>query len=129
MRESQPSQYQRQLLLYAHLGYSYMHTFVQEDSSSDMQHMSQASQYQRHLLLHAHLRYPYMHTFVQEDPYSYMHTLTLTCTPLLLHIHPYSYMHTLVQEPGISKKEPYGVATVSSIDKIIGLFCRIASLL
>jgi len=63
--------------------------------------------------------YTYIHNFVCTYAYTYMHTHGHISLYTCLHIH--NFVHTYAYT--------YGVATISRIDKIIGLFCRIASLL
>jgi len=60
-----------------------------------------------------------------RDALSLTHPHTTTHTHSLSPTHSLYLSLTIHMEIGVS----YGVATVSRIDKIIGLFCRISSLL
>ena len=67
-----------------------------------------------HTHTHTHLNTHTQANFNGSDLYGKLHICLHTHTPTRAH----SYTH-----------KHYGVATVSRIDKIIGLFCRISSLL
>jgi len=43
---------------------------------------------------------------------------------IYVHAFIYIYIHTYVSQLHLMKKSHYGVAWVSRIDKIIGLFCK-----
>jgi len=61
-----------------------------------------------------------IYTYIYTRIYIYMH-ITCVCIHVCIHVYNACILHVCVST--------YGVATVSRIDTIIGLFCRIASLL
>jgi len=81
---------------------------------------------ERHCTPLPSLQYIHTYTHIHVSEWStcmmrmlpaYIHTYIRTCTQIYICTYVHTYMYT------------YGVATISRIDKIIGLFCRKASLL
>jgi len=80
-----------------------------------------------HILIYMYM-YIYMDIHIYTYVYAYIWTYTRTCTHA--YIHSYKHMHTntyiYTAWPFlIAIMETYGVATISRLVKIIGLFCKI----
>ena len=81
--------------------------------------------------------YIYVNIYIHKYVYMYMFIYGITCMYLNIYLFKYGYIHIYTDlSVGIFSCSfiscihlTYGVATVSRIDKITGLFCRILSLL
>jgi len=76
-----------------------------------------------HIHTHTHT-YTHIHTHAHThvELYTHTHTHTHIHTHTYIHIHTHTFWVVVFVHDG---EEPYGVATVSRIDKIIAFFCRI----
>ena len=73
-----------------------------------------------------------MHILQVRSQRHLVHIYTYTCIYKYMYIYIYTHTHThIFYRSGLSASSSasYGVATVSRIDEIPGLFCRISSLL
>ena len=99
--------------------------------------------------IHTHRYITYTHTDIQDthvfspsDKIPCPHAMHTASRILYIYIH-YVHQHTMYLDTWCARtpemifdfcaislqQDPYGVATVSRIDKILGLFCRILALL
>jgi len=91
---------------------SYTHTHTRT-------HTNTHTRTHTHTHMHSHMHsrvtsVTYMHTYFHTHTHIHIHTHT--------HTHAYTHKHACI-------RDWYGVATISRLLKIIGLFCRISSFL
>ena len=84
----------------------------------------------RSLLQKSPIKEIQVHSHTTQYSCTHIHTSHMrVLTHIITHIHTYKrHICYMCHASALESYSTYGVATVSSIDKIIGLFCRISSL-